>query len=411
MLRCVVPVPRAKPEEYAKAATPSVGHSGTAALVVVALLLATGAVPSATAGARPLLPDAGGRYLRAPNLCGPNSLGVVCAIYGKRISQERLCELTRADVLRPSSMLDIVQAARVVGLDCDGIEADLADLCRIREPVIIHFRPPEGRDIGHFAVLYGYADGKFLVLDPTRTAPTVRPEDELAKLYSGHAVRFNDPVPVLSPHARLREAPSLRLEGGPTMELGRVASGSLVGFSLTLRNRGTAALVVEDVRSGCACVATNGKGLRIAAGKAKELAFEWSVAATEGPTKQIVALHTNDGEHPITLISITAQAVKHFVIDPPRLLLDPGDSGPPEKVLAVHSLRGHDCAVRVRSDTAAWIRTVPGGWQSGPSVRLAVTCAETPEEEHAARLRLEVDCRTCDVRADVAVPVALAPAR
>ncbi len=94
--------------------------------------------------------------------CGLACLASIVNYYGGHVSQSGLMGIS-GTTLSGTSMLGLYQAAGKIGLVARGFEADVENLKKINDPVILHVLMDGNRQ--HFVVCYGY-DGKFVVGDP-----------------------------------------------------------------------------------------------------------------------------------------------------------------------------------------------------------------------------------------------------
>lgn len=94
--------------------------------------------------------------------CGLACLASIVNYYGGNISQSELMQ-SSGTTLNGTSMLGLYQAAKKMGLEAKGFEAEISHLKELKEPVILHVLVDGKRE--HFIVCYGYQD-KFLIGDP-----------------------------------------------------------------------------------------------------------------------------------------------------------------------------------------------------------------------------------------------------
>ncbi len=349
-----------------------------------------------------------GRYVVAENLCGANSLGIVCALYGEPVSQEELCRLTESDLFRPCSMSSLVGAARALGLECDGVALSVDALKGMKQPLIIHLRAASEAKTGHFAVLYGYGGRGFAVLDPSAGVARRVSASDLAKVFSGHAVRFYKSVPVANPADPAIGRSLVSVESRGRIDLGVVNAGSLVCGSFEVTNEGDSDLTIEGVRSGCGCLTVWPGRVALPPHKSKCIRFEWDVGHTEGPIEQGIWLYTDDARQPVLRAALRATAVRHFVVQPPRLLLrcPHGGEGCRREVV-IASLNSHHWEVSsIEHDLSSLeVRRVPADEAS--SRKFAVGLQGAAQESGSDVIRFRIRCRECDEAPTVFLPVTL----
>lgn len=94
--------------------------------------------------------------------CGLACLASIVNYYGGTSSQGELMQ-SSGTTLNGTSMLGLYQAAKKIGLEAKGFEAEIEHLKELKDPVILHVLIDGKRE--HFIVCYGYKD-KFLIGDP-----------------------------------------------------------------------------------------------------------------------------------------------------------------------------------------------------------------------------------------------------
>jgi ATP-binding cassette subfamily B protein len=116
--------------------------------------------------------------------CGLACLSSISKYYGGDISQEKLREIS-GTTLNGTSLLGLYQAAKEIGFEATGYEADLQNLKIIQDPVILHVLQDQKRE--HFIVCYGYKGGRFLLGDPA-WGITTYDENELEAVWQSKAL-------------------------------------------------------------------------------------------------------------------------------------------------------------------------------------------------------------------------------
>lgn len=111
--------------------------------------------------------------------CGLACLVSFVKYYGGETTQEKLREES-GTTLNGTSLLGLYQAAKKLGFETGGYEADLKTLKDQREPVILHILKEE--KLEHFVVCYGFSKGKFIIGDPG-WGVTEYTEEELAAVW------------------------------------------------------------------------------------------------------------------------------------------------------------------------------------------------------------------------------------
>jgi len=110
--------------------------------------------------------------------CGLACLSSIVNYYGGSISQSELMQ-SSGTTLNGTSMLGLYQAAKKIGFEAKGFEAEIKHLKELKEPVILHVILDGKRE--HFIVSYGYKE-KFLIGDPG-WGVTEYSEQELAAIW------------------------------------------------------------------------------------------------------------------------------------------------------------------------------------------------------------------------------------
>lgn len=95
--------------------------------------------------------------------CGVACLASIINYYGGKINLEQLRELS-GTTKQGTTLLGLFQSAQKIGLDVEGLEADLEWLKRIDSPVILHVLIDDR--LQHYIVCYGYQNRKFIIGDP-----------------------------------------------------------------------------------------------------------------------------------------------------------------------------------------------------------------------------------------------------
>ncbi|MDF3887179.1 peptidase domain-containing ABC transporter [Cupriavidus basilensis] len=93
--------------------------------------------------------------------CGPACLGYIASHYGCPVEMNEL--RTRFPVsMRGTSLANLIQLARTLGLQARPLRLDLEDLPKLSLPCVLHW------NMNHFVVLVRYSHGKLTVHDPAR---------------------------------------------------------------------------------------------------------------------------------------------------------------------------------------------------------------------------------------------------
>ncbi|MBI2901016.1 MAG: peptidase domain-containing ABC transporter [Planctomycetes bacterium] len=118
-----------------------------------------------------------------PADCGAAVLATVARHYGRPISVQQLRTLTGTDS-RGTNLLGLVEAARKLGFEARGVQAEIEALAEIPLPAIAHLRGPQGN---HFVVVHRADRKRVTVADPGAGIEKWDIAD-FRRLWSGHLV-------------------------------------------------------------------------------------------------------------------------------------------------------------------------------------------------------------------------------
>lgn len=114
--------------------------------------------------------------------CGAASLSMICAHFGRRIPLEQM--RVETGVSRDGcSAVNIMRAARRLGLECHGYRIETQELRRLELPCIIHW------NFNHFLVLEGFRGDQVFLNDPASGRCRTN-TDELDACFTGVALTF-----------------------------------------------------------------------------------------------------------------------------------------------------------------------------------------------------------------------------
>ncbi len=113
------------------------------------------------------------------NKCGPMALLGICRILDISVGLEKVVALSNLNDFG-TSMYGLSQAAKSLGLNAVGIEADLDTLTQLQKPSIIFVNN------NHYIAIVGYGNNCFQVVDSGRLY-TIQ-KAKLEKKYSGKAL-------------------------------------------------------------------------------------------------------------------------------------------------------------------------------------------------------------------------------
>jgi len=95
--------------------------------------------------------------------CGAACLASVIRFWGGNISIERIRKASGTSQ-SGTTMLGLYQAALQLGIDAAGYEADVEEIIKYKNLLILHIEKEKGLE--HYVVCYGYMDNKFVIWDP-----------------------------------------------------------------------------------------------------------------------------------------------------------------------------------------------------------------------------------------------------
>lgn len=91
--------------------------------------------------------------------CGPACLRMIAKFYGKNFNPHQMKNISKIS-WEGSSMLDIIDAAKKIGIKSTGLEISAELLKEVRLPVILHWNRH------HFVVLFKIEDDSYFIADP-----------------------------------------------------------------------------------------------------------------------------------------------------------------------------------------------------------------------------------------------------
>ena len=95
--------------------------------------------------------------------CGLACLSTLSKFHGGEVSQEKLRDIS-GTTTSGTTLLGLIQAAKEIGMEAKGFEAELCHLKEQEAPVILHVILDKVRE--HYVVCFGHQEGKFWVSDP-----------------------------------------------------------------------------------------------------------------------------------------------------------------------------------------------------------------------------------------------------
>ena len=121
--------------------------------------------------------------------CGLACLTSIVKYHGGETNQEKLRD-SSGTTLQGTSLLGLYQSAKKLGFEVTGYEADIENLKKIENPVILHI--VKDSNLEHYVVCYGFEDHKFILGDPGWGIIEYR-EEELEAVWKSKALLMLKP--------------------------------------------------------------------------------------------------------------------------------------------------------------------------------------------------------------------------
>ena len=91
--------------------------------------------------------------------CGPTCLRMIAEYYGKKFDFSKMANISKINH-KGSSLLDIMNAAKKIGIESKGLAVDITILKSLNLPVILHW------DTDHFVILFKIKKDIYFIADP-----------------------------------------------------------------------------------------------------------------------------------------------------------------------------------------------------------------------------------------------------
>ncbi|MDR1480913.1 MAG: DUF1573 domain-containing protein [Planctomycetaceae bacterium] len=195
------------------------------------------------------------------------------------------------------SLVQIVETLGKIGIIAEGFNDNWETLAKVSFPCIVHLTAPE-----HFIVVSGIelSQGFVHVFDSDGNRTRQRRET-FEKRWTGYAlhVKKDDAFFATSDKSKPRAVyDHLIIDKGDIPAVGEPTE-----FIFPIHNRGTADLVVDDVKVGCACLKSEKPNLPIPPGGSGVIKLFYTVESKHGVFTQTAAVHTNDPDYPVIVLS------------------------------------------------------------------------------------------------------------
>ena len=248
------------------------------------------------------------RFIKGVNDCGPQTLRIICEIFGVKSTVEELARLAGTDETG-TTMGGLYEAAEKKGLDPLGENFTIQKLEELKHPAIAFVRN------NHFVVVESFVDGKLRILDPPNL-PYQITQHEFTDIWGGHALVFGLNRDAVSSYSD----PSIVFDSA-YYHFGRVPQNQRISHNFTFRNLGLKPLEVSIESSSCQCTAALMSERRVPPGQAGEVGITYTPKKSNSETtvKETVILRTNDPRRPLTILTVTGKIYPTVKVMPPAL--------------------------------------------------------------------------------------------
>lgn len=333
--------------------------------------------------------------------CGPLALKTCLMLFGHAVEASVCADLAGTDAAGSTTMAGLAKASRQLGRKVLGVRLAPRELATLNRPAILHTSYPDAKE--HFCVFACYRDGRFELIDPTRSpAREILSEKQLGLVWDGTCIvfaqhplldritvvllRFGEYLALLSGlalggciaavgrknhsvgKAALLSAPLLIVVGvgvavgfGGTspvkskeslvlgmdvLDVGDISVGAPVVRDTWLANVGRAAIRIDDgkTKGSCACLKVTTTDQDLSPGEKSILKLRMAPKRRLGPFAHEVYVATHDRQRPQTLI-VRGNAVGPGVAFPPRLYLGHVCPGEIVNRTFVYVAKCRDCEV------------------------------------------------------------------
>jgi hypothetical protein len=110
----------------------------------------------------------------------------------------------------------------------------------------------------------------------------------------------------------------------PVHDFGTVTEGDTVKHTFTIKNTGTAPLIIERVRSSCGCTAVVTKDKEVPPGGTTELEAAFNTRGRMGPNSKTITVQSNDKSNPNAKLEIKAMIEQLLAFQPTIVRLNVG---------------------------------------------------------------------------------------
>ncbi len=240
-------------------------------------------------------------------MCGPESLSLVCQMLGVKVTAEEIAHMINLTE-KGASMKDLADAAHKLGLKAVGRKIDIADLMKMRHPVIAHIKPD------HFLVVEPISDSKLLLFENTLDKGPIVTAEQFRNIWDGYVL-------VISPGKVVQgNIPKIEIEN-PVYDFGQAGQEQVIKHDFTIKNLGKKPLKIEKISQSCTCTASLLSDKVIPPGGSTKLHVEFNTKHARGRQTVYVRVHSNDPYRREVFATITGVVAGIIRISPNFLYL------------------------------------------------------------------------------------------
>ena len=247
--------------------------------------------------------------LEAPPGCGASCLHYVSKYFGIPTSPSELSGII-GERNGISTMLQLRDAAKSVGLQAGGYPLTFDKLAKLREPCII----PYGKD--HFVVLERIEQNTVYLYDPNKGPLTLSGEEFLtnwvnhAGLVLRRATTAGAAPDGSTPHISLVHA---------SYDFGKVNQGEIIRHSFEIKNTGGETLLIHELKKSCNCTSTVARQRTIPAGGASYIDLTYDTRDRRGKQTVDVYMSTNAPDQETMKLAMTGTVIVGPTFAPQRI--------------------------------------------------------------------------------------------
>ena len=223
------------------------------------------------------------------------------------------------------SLLQMSKVLKEIGFETEGRNETLQTLQNQTFPCIAHLTNPD-----HYVVVSAI-DDKYVHIFDGDGHRVARERAVFAKQWSGNALFVRKPaipkrLPVFLPKPK-GNVP-LAVFDSVICDLGTVpAVGEPVAFGYTIRNVGSADLVIKKIIPDCACIESKKPEAPIRPGEAGTIEFSYHVQPQRGTFSHTVLVESNDPQTPLVAVMASGWSGVDLRVEPRLIYLQDTVSG------------------------------------------------------------------------------------